>query len=108
MLDGEVQVFQYTLLVDEIALIGIIIIDMIRVEKMTKKCGIGIVFQVDSNDILYIRECEDIDEITNTYRQVRAGEYSNNQMSFVDTSGVITLIKYTKRLWAKRLGYMPS
>jgi hypothetical protein len=104
--DGEATVGQYTLLCDPINLIGIIMLDMIRANGITRNSGAGIVFMVDSSKILYMRECKDIDEINVTYEQAVTGEFSNNQLGFPLTLG--SLVKYTEKLWAKRLGYTHS
>lgn len=104
--DGEVTASQYTLLVDEVNLIGIIILDMARVGGIVKKCGAGVIFQVDSNQILYVRECYDLETIMSSYEQLKKNEYANNQIHFVDNSGIFKLVNYTSWLWARRLGFI--
>lgn len=105
--DGRVTVEQYTLLVDEINLIGIITVDLLRKQSEVVRSEIGVLFQVDSNEILYVRECEDLELLSNTYQQVISNEMSNNQVHFV-LEGTIKLVQYTQALWGRRLGYIPS
>lgn len=81
---------------------------MIHSSSFTRNSGMGVVFMVDSNKIVYIRECSDLEEINNTYEQLIANELSNNQLEFQKTLTLVGLINFTQKLWAKRLGYMPS
>lgn len=106
--DGEASVMQYTLLVDPINLIGVVVVDMIHSNSFTRNSGMGIIFMVDSNKILYMRECDNLNLINDTYDQLVINEMSNNQLGFIETLTLNILVTYTQKLWSKRLGYMLS
>lgn len=102
-LDGEVEIAQFSLSVDEENQVGVFILDLVRKDGIVFPYGAGIIFQVTNNKITFIRECESMNTILNTYAQIKAKEFYNNQIEFV--TGSKTLITKTIEKWGKRLGY---
>lgn len=101
---GECEIHLYSVLVDAVNLIGIINVSVVKCEGVTKFLQYCLVFQVSAKELLYYRTCSSFKLAENTYAQLLQGEYSNNNIYFVDGDPMYELFKATESVWKGHLG----